>query len=253
MANDTSIYNYYHKLIIWIANLKKLTKFLPKNTGKIMTDSNTSKRLRNRYEEFFAPAGRFLAKTRITPDMISIVSVGVSIMSCIGYSLGLSFGLLIGTFLLGISSLLDMLDGSLARAKGIAGHFGALLDRTLDRISEFFFLLGIMAGGYVPAEIVFFCFEGMILASYVRSTAELRGGLKMDSTKGIFERKEKLTLLSFGCLVEILIIEGIITNIWPFETFGVLAIVILFIGIASNISAIQRLIFARNFHLQSSN
>jgi hypothetical protein len=93
----------------------------------------------------------------------------------------------------------------------------------------------------------------MILASYVRSTAELRGGLKMDSTKGIFERKEKLTLLSFGCLVEILIIEGIITNIWPFETFGVLAIVILFIGIASNISAIQRLIFARNFHLQSSN
>ncbi len=145
-----------------------------------------------------------------------------------------------------------MLDGSIARAKGITGHFGALLDRTLDRVSEFFFLLGIMAGGYVPPEIVFFCFEGMILASYVRSTAELRGGLKMDSTKGMFERKEKLILLSIGCLVEILLIKGLLTEIWPFETFGILTVIILFIGIASNISAIQRLFFARNYHLRSS-
>ena len=216
-----------------------------------LNDKSPSKKgLRKKYEEFFAPYGRYLAKTRLTPNIVSIMSVFTSILSFIAYALGpiigLSMGLLIGTFLLGCSSLLDMLDGSLARAKGLAGHFGALLDRTLDRVSEFFFLLGIMAGGYVYPEWVFFCFEGMILASYVRSTAEKRGGLNMDSTKGIFERKEKLTLLAFGCILEILLYENIISN-WPLE-FGILAIIVLIIGLFSNISAFQRLEFARKFH-----
>lgn len=222
-----------------------------------MENSPSEKKLRNRYEALFAPFGRFLAnKTGITPNMISIMSVGTSILSCIAYALGPvigeSEGLLIGTFLLGCSSLLDMLDGSLARAKGVAGHFGALLDRTLDRVSEFFFLAGIMAGGYVYPEWVFFCFEGMILASYVRSTAEKRGGLSMESTTGLFERKEKLTTLALGCLAEIMIYENIldIKKFWPFE-FGILSLLVLFIGLLSNISAFQRLEYARKFHASS--
>ena len=217
-----------------------------------MSESNPKQGLRKTYEAIFAPFGLFLAKTPITPNMISILSVGASICSSICYAIGpeigMSYGLLFGTFFLGVSSLLDMMDGSLARARGIAGHFGALLDRTLDRVSEFFFLLGIMAGRYVSPELVFFCFEGMILASYVRSTAELRGGLNMDSTKGIFERKEKLSLLAFGALVEILFIEDLISDLWPFQSFGLLAIIIFIIGFASNISALQRLLYAKGFH-----
>ncbi len=217
--------------------------------------TNPKKGLRKKYEAIFAPLGKFLANTWITPNMISMLSVGASICSCIAYasvsSVGASLSLLVGTFLLGVSSLLDMMDGSLARARGIAGHFGALLDRTLDRVSEFFFLLGIMMGGYVLPELVFFCFEGMILASYVRSTAELRGGLNMESTQGIFERKEKLTLLAIGCLLEILLLEDIFTEFWPFTDFGILAIIILIIGIASNISAFQRILFAQKFHKRS--
>jgi phosphatidylglycerophosphate synthase len=218
----------------------------------IVTNSSPKKGLRKKYEEFFAPFGKLLVSTRITPNMISMLSVGTSVCSCIAYALGpligASWGLLLGTFLLGVSSLLDMLDGSLARARGIAGHFGALLDRTLDRVSEFFFLLGIMIGGYVYPELVFFCFEGMILASYVRSTAELRGGLNMASTQGIFERKEKLTLLSIGCLLEILLIENIVTDLWPIANFGILSAIVLIIGIASNVSAFQRLMFAQKYH-----
>ena len=217
-----------------------------------MSETKPKKGLRKQYEAFFAPWGRMLAKTSITPNMISVSSVAVSILSCIVYAsgpeIGASLGLLGGTILLGFSSLLDMMDGSLARAKGIAGHFGALFDRTLDRVSEFFFLLGIMAGGYVAPELVFFCFEGMILASYVRSTAELRGGLSMASTSGIFERKEKLILLSIGCVVEALIIENVVPGIWPFPTLNILSIVIFIIGLASNISALQRLLYARRYH-----
>ena len=223
-----------------------------------MKDSSLKIDLRKRYEAFFRPFGRVLMKTGISPNTISFLSLSVSVLSCVAYSfgknpdVGRSLGLLIGTLLLGCSSLLDMLDGSLARAKGIAGHFGALLDRTLDRVSEFFFLLGIMIGGYIYPEWIFFCFEGMILASYVRSTAENRGGLKMDSTTGIFERKEKLTLFSFACIAEILLYENFIgvADFWPFD-FGILAIVVLFIGIFSNFSAIQRLQFARHFHESS--
>jgi len=219
-----------------------------------MENSTTPKKFRNRYENFFAPFGRILAKTGLTPNIISILSVFVSIFSCIAFSLsqiiGIPTALIMGTIFLGFSSLLDMLDGSLARALGTAGHYGALLDRTLDRVSEFFFLFGIMMGGYVYPEWVFICFEGMILASYVRSTAENRGGLKMDSTTGIFERKEKLTLLAIGCLVEAIFVENLLQDIWTLN-FGVLALVVLLIGIISNISAFQRLEYARKFHTKS--
>lgn len=217
----------------------------------VLKDKEDNNTLRKRYEAIFAPFGKILMKTGLTPNMISILSVIASIISCFFYALGPfigdSWGLLIGTFFLGISSLLDMLDGSLARARGSAGHFGALLDRTLDRVSEFFFLLGLMIGNYVYPPLVFFCFEGMIIASYVRSTAEKRGGLSMTSTKGIFERKEKLTLLSMGCLAQILINEGILSTWWLFE-FGILEIVILIIGVLSNISAFQRLMYARSYY-----
>jgi hypothetical protein len=71
----------------------------------------------------------------------------------------------------------------------------------------------------------------------------------MDSTTGIFERKEKLTLLSIGCLAEILIYENFmgIGDWWSFH-FGFLGIVVLIIGFLSNISAFQRLLFAKKFH-----
>ena len=219
-----------------------------------MENSTSAKKLRNRYENFFAPIGRILSKTGLTPNMISIFSVIMSIFSCIAYSLGPEIGssiaLILGTVFLGFSSLFDMLDGSLARALGTSGYYGALLDRTLDRVSEFFFLLGIMIGGYVYPEWVFICFEGMILASYVRSTAENRGGLKMDSTTGIFERKEKLTLLAIGCLIEAIFIENVFQEIWKLN-FGFLALVVLLIGLISNISAIQRLRFAKEFYNKS--
>jgi CDP-diacylglycerol--glycerol-3-phosphate 3-phosphatidyltransferase len=210
--------------------------------------------LRKRYEAFFAPFGKLLANTRLTPNMISLFSLGTSVLSCLAYAsgpaIGMSLGLLAGTFLLGCSSLLDMLDGSMARAKGMTGHFGALLDRTFDRVSEFFFLLGILIGGYVYPGLVFFSFEGMILASYVRAAAEERGGLQMNSTTGIFERKEKLTLLSMGCVIEAFFYNGFTwrpLTWWPFP-FGVLTIVVFISGLLSNLSAIQRLRYARTFY-----
>lgn len=220
----------------------------------VLGQASPKSRLRKRYEAFFAPFGKLLADTRLTPNMISFLSLGTSVLSCLAYAMGptigMSFALLAGTFLLGFSSLLDILDGSLARAKGITGYFGALLDRTIDRVSEFFFLLGILVGGYVYPGLVFFSFEGMLLASYVRAAAEKRGGLQMNSTTGIFERKEKLTLLSMGCVIEAFFYDGFIWRPlpwWPFS-FGVLTVVVFIIGLLSNLSAIQRLRYAHKFY-----
>jgi len=53
-----------------------------------MSEPNPKKGLRKQYEAFFAPWGIVLAKTRITPNMISISSVVVSVLSCIIYASG---------------------------------------------------------------------------------------------------------------------------------------------------------------------
>ncbi len=89
---------------------------------------------------------------------------------------------------LALTAPLDFLDGQLARYSGKITRFGALLDSTLDRISEFLLL-----GGYIvhyqghPALQVqlFFLLMFAILVSYVRARGE---GLGVSVTAGPMDR-----------------------------------------------------------------
>ncbi len=91
---------------------------------------------------FTEPVVRLLARTPITPSAITwfgfLLTVGAAALIITGHLLAAGLVVLIAGFF-------DMLDGALARRTNQATRFGAVLDSTLDRLSEAVLLLGILA------------------------------------------------------------------------------------------------------------
>jgi phosphatidylglycerophosphate synthase len=183
-------------------------------------------RLRARYEAAMQPIGRALGKIGLTPNAISTISLLIAVLAAVAYAYRAPvFGAL---GLLG-SGVVDMLDGSVARATGAITRFGAVFDPVLDRYAEFAVLFGMGFGGLVSWVWVIFSLFGMVMASYVRARAESAGGLESCSV-GIAERQEKIILLLIGSLIQ------------PFFNLG-LSISVVIVGILSHVTAAQRLRF----------
>jgi CDP-diacylglycerol--glycerol-3-phosphate 3-phosphatidyltransferase len=140
-----------------------------------------------------------------------IVSVGAAVAIASGR-------VLLGGALVLFSGAFDLLDGALARAKGQSTPLGALLDSTLDRLSEaaiFIGLLGLYARQPVNVEIllIFIALAGSLLISYVRARAESLG---FKGEAGLFTRAERIIVLALGLMLnQVLIALWIIAVLTP--------------------------------------
>ncbi len=235
--------------------------------------------LRERYQRAMMPVGRILAKTGITPNMITGLTVIVALVSAWFFVIG---HLITGLLFLILTVVMDMFDGAVARAAGLASKFGATFDHTLDRYAEFLFMLGLMMGPlsavvlpwapytiewwvtgdtFIPWFWGFFALFGMIMASFTRAKAESVGGME-SCTVGIAERQEKLILQIAG----ILLLAIPTTNIWidglsgipPLLNFfvaiditNILTLCIVIVGVLSHITVVQRLLYAHKMILAS--
>src|SRR6201994_4042523 len=145
------------------------------------------------FTRLLTPVGEALARTPITPNMITVTgTVGVSASVLWGYPTGhLFWGTLVATFFV----FTDMLDGVLARIKGTSGKFGAFLDSTMDRIPAAAVFSGLaiwfVRGGHnqLLAGLSLFCLVAGALVSYVKARAE---GLGATANVGIAERPERM-------------------------------------------------------------
>jgi CDP-diacylglycerol--glycerol-3-phosphate 3-phosphatidyltransferase len=144
-----------------------------------------------------------LARTRVTPNALTATGValcGVASLLVLAENRNeiLFYWLAMVVFIVG--SILDILDGALARVGGKSTPFGAFLDSTTDRISEGFMLTAI---AYVFARnnddvfvaVAMAALAGSILVSYARARAEALG-LKGDV--GIGSRAERVVVISAG-------------------------------------------------------
>lgn len=97
-------------------------------------------------------------------------------------------------------SILDILDGALARSHGKLTQFGSFLDSTTDRISEGFVLgaiaLVLSKQGHVAAlASVFVALVGSFLVSYTRAKAEALG---LSGAVGLMGRAERIVLVAIA-------------------------------------------------------
>ncbi len=149
--------------------------------------------LRPKLGRVLAPVGHALARTGLTPNVITVVgTLGVVVGALAFYPRGELF---VGTLVIAISALLDMLDGALARAQGVLNPWGAFLDSCMDRIADAAIFGGLAlwftGAGDAPvlAALAVFCLAGSLLVSYAKARAESLG-LRCDI--GLAERGERL-------------------------------------------------------------
>ncbi|MDX6600200.1 MAG: CDP-diacylglycerol---glycerol-3-phosphate 3-phosphatidyltransferase [Gaiellales bacterium] len=138
---------------------------------------------------------RVLRDSRVTPNQLT----------ALGFSLNLVAAVLVyqeayiaaaAVFLVG--SIIDILDGALARSRGQATIFGAFIDSTTDRVSEGAILCATTLvfarhGDTWPVAAVFVALVSSFLVSYTRARAEALG---LDGKAGLMGRAERVVLLA---------------------------------------------------------
>ncbi|HWO93591.1 MAG TPA: CDP-alcohol phosphatidyltransferase family protein, partial [Dehalococcoidia bacterium] len=92
-------------------------------------------------ETITEPIGRTVARTGLTPNVISVIGVTGNLVA--GGFAGAGWFIPAGLTMVVFSGV-DLLDGAVARATGRATKFGAVFDATLDRVSEAAVLFGLL-------------------------------------------------------------------------------------------------------------
>ncbi len=153
-------------------------------------------RYRESFKRYLEAIARPLARSGITPNQITFLGLVISLVGAYlfyrGYQIAGGLTLLFG-------SLIDALDGTLARMTGKTTRAGAFLDSTFDRISDGAVLFGIALGGLVDWRAAFIAFMGSYLVSYERCRAELAGSGRL--AVGIGERAERLIVIIVAALL----------------------------------------------------
>ena len=147
-----------------------------------------------------------LARTRVTPNALTAAGITLCAAASVAVYFEYRDELLffwLGAALFVLGSVLDILDGALARQSGKGTPFGAFLDSTTDRVSEGF-MLGAIAlvlhrdGNEVALAFVIAGLAASFLVSYTRARAEALG-LKGDV--GIGSRAERVVVITSGLVL----------------------------------------------------
>src|SRR5919109_4067564 len=118
-----------------------------------------------------------LARTRVTPNALTTAGVSLCLAAAVLVYFEDRNDLLfywVGAVVFVVGSILDILDGALARAGGKSTPFGAFLDSTTDRIGEGAMLgaIGLVfarAGNDTAVVLTVAAVVGSFLVSYTRA------------------------------------------------------------------------------------
>jgi CDP-diacylglycerol---glycerol-3-phosphate 3-phosphatidyltransferase len=149
--------------------------------------------LRPFFARLFSPLIQALARTPVTPNMITVAgAIGVSVPCLVMFPIGWLFP---GAATATVFTFMDMLDGQLARIKGDSGRFGAFLDSTTDRFADAC-VFGAITIWFIKVDhllaiVSMFCLACGLCVSYVKARAE---GLGLNANVGLVERPERLTI-----------------------------------------------------------
>lgn len=181
-----------------------------------------------------APLVRVLARTPLTANGLTILGTA----GALGGALMLADGrLFAGTLVVWFFVMFDMLDGRLAKERGGATVWGALLDSTLDRVTDGAVFAAVVwhfsrdrADQPWVAGLALFCLVAGAVISYVKARAE---GLGLRCDVGIAERAERLILVLVG------------TGVHGLGVPYVLAGLLWLLALASVVTIGQRMVFVR--------
>jgi len=186
--------------------------------------------IRSWYINLIRPAINFFIRLNINPNHFTTVGFIIQLLTIYFLATGKLF---VGGWLILLAGTCDIIDGRVARARGVGTKFGALYDSTIDRYSEFamFFGIGyyfIKNEYYFSTIVAFIALGGSLMTSYIRARSE---GLGLDCKVGYMQRPERIVYIGFACIFTVI----------PFVGIYPLLITLWAIAIMANFTAFQRL------------
>jgi CDP-diacylglycerol--glycerol-3-phosphate 3-phosphatidyltransferase len=143
---------------------------------------------------------RPIARSRITPDMLTVVGLLLNVICAVVIGGGWLFAS--GCLLL-FAGIFDMADGALARVKNVTSDGGDFLDATLDRLAEGSIGLGLLWHAMARHDdlqvgLIYAFVLGSVMISYARARAEV---LNLDCSVGLMARPERIVILAVGLIL----------------------------------------------------
>ena len=176
-----------------------------------------------------------LARTRVTPNALTTAGVSLCLAAAVIVYFEDHNKLLfywLGALVFVVGSILDILDGALARAGGKTTPFGSFLDSTTDRVGEGA-MLGAIAlifarqGNEVALGATIAAIAGSFLVSYTRAKAEALG---LRGDVGFGSRAERVVAITAGLVL---------------APWGVLPWAIYLLTATAWLTVLQRILFVR--------
>jgi CDP-diacylglycerol--glycerol-3-phosphate 3-phosphatidyltransferase len=145
------------------------------------------------------PIGRWLIRHGVAPDAVTLAGTAGSVAAAAWfYPRGELF---VGTLVITVFVLFDLVDGAMARARGYGTPFGAVLDSVCDRAADgalfaalAWWCLGV-GNNRVLGVAALICLVSGQLVSYTKARAESVG---LTADGGLVERAERLILALVG-------------------------------------------------------
>jgi CDP-diacylglycerol--glycerol-3-phosphate 3-phosphatidyltransferase len=179
------------------------------------------------------PIGTFFNRLGIFPNTMTLLGLAGNIVGAVLIALG---HMTIGGIVVLVMGLLDTLDGTMARLRGMPSDFGAFTDSVSDRYSELVIFGGLLyfysqKGDLLSVVAIYLAASGSVLVSYVRARAAALG---MDTKVGTLSRFERYLVLAPALILNIPMV-----GVW-------------IIAILANITALQRILDVRRQALEQN-
>jgi phosphatidylglycerophosphate synthase len=145
---------------------------------------------------FMGVPARAFIRAGVSPDFVTYLGLLMITLGSVAIGCGY-FGL--GGWTLCFGSMLDAMDGMVARAQGKSSDAGEFLDAVVDRYAEIGCYIGLV---YYYNELwwglgsILCALLGSLMVSYVRAKAEALG---VNPPSGIMRRQERALYLGAGC------------------------------------------------------
>ena len=185
---------------------------------------------REKFKKISEKMGEAFAKLGLSPNQYTLFSLFFVLIS---FYFLTSKNLVLALIFFVIASVLDFIDGAVAKFLKRETKKGAYLDTISDRYVEGIILLGFLflplADFLLPAKIwIFLAFFGSLMTTYSKAAAKEKELTQAELKKGLLGRAERIILIILAIFL------GIFNLSWMFYP-------IIFLAVFSNLTALQRI------------
>ena len=200
----------------------------PKKQSMTLSD-----RARVIFKGVLDPIGAYFNRLGIFPNTMTLLGLAGNIIAAILLALGY---MTVGGIVVLVMGLIDTLDGTMARLRGMPVEFGSFVDSVTDRYSELVIFGGLLyyflhKGDWLSVLAIYMAASGAVLVPYIRARA---ASLGMETKVGFMSRFERYLVLAPSLILSIPMVGAWI------------------IAIVANITAIQRILDVRRQALEQN-